>query len=157
METQEGEGEAQADTAEVPVDTAQQQTESLVRGAVFEESTARAHGPLDYKRAAALRFKYRVPSPDGSGKHRQPPSWVGHHPRNRDRTRMSAERCEELLEELLGQFDGDEADHDSVCVSSRRLGPQPPRSGPRRLAIPRRQWQMSLTTCLRTGALATRI
>jgi len=103
-------------------DTAQQQrevaegTESLVGAAVFEESTARAHGPLDYKRAAALRVKYRVKAPDGSGKHRQPPTWVGHHPRNRDRTRMSSERCEELMESLLGQFDGEEADHDSVCV-----------------------------------------
>ena len=29
---------------------------------------------------------------------------------------MSAERCEELLEAIIGQFDPDEADHDSVCV-----------------------------------------
>ena len=93
------------------------QSQSLMQAGVFEETKALAHGPLDYKRCAALRMKYRIAAPDGSGKHRQPPNWVGHHMKNRDGTRMSADRCEELLEGMIGQFDTDEADHDSVSVA----------------------------------------
>ena len=88
---------------------------SLVGSGVFRDH---ATGPtsLDYKKAAVLRYKFRIPAPDGNGKHRQPPNWVGHHPMNRDKTRLSADRCEELLESIIGQFDPDEADHDCVSV-----------------------------------------
>lgn len=95
------------------------QAQSLMKKAVFDQPLAREHGPLDYKRGAALRYKFRIPAPEGEldQKHRQPPSWVGHHPKNRDGTRMSADRCEDLMEAVIGQFDPDEADHDSVCVA----------------------------------------
>ena len=87
-----------------------------VEKVLFDDPADGASQSLDYKKAAGLRFKYRIPSLDGSGKHKQPPNWVGHHPSNRDGTKMSAERCEELLEAIIGQFDPDEADHDAVCV-----------------------------------------
>lgn len=63
-----------------------------------------------FKEVAAHRVKYE------KTRQRIPPYQMAHHQKNRDGFCPNAQRCEELLLELVGEFDCDEADHDAVCV-----------------------------------------
>ena len=81
-------------------------------GAYLFESRIQKHKTTRsrHKEVAALRFKYE------KARQRIPPYQMAHHPKNRDGFCPNAQRCEELLVEIVGEFDCDEADHDAVCV-----------------------------------------
>eukprot|EP00974_Lingulodinium_polyedra_P017129 1661009-Lingulodinium_polyedra.AAC.1 len=63
------------------------------------------------KRAAAARVKYRYGL--GDGMLLIPPMHIGFHPLNRNGVGINAERCSQILREVLGQFDYNEACHDA--------------------------------------------
>ena len=65
--------------------------------------------------ASALRCKYRELE-----KLRFPPGFVGAHYDNRNGMFLNDDRCEELTLDFVGDFDGEEADHQCVLV---RAGP----------------------------------
>jgi hypothetical protein len=76
--------------------------------------------PRLFKRAAALRYKYRQPQPwpeDGSGKVQLHPSLLGFHFWNRDNIPPNGERCDELTCEYdTNGYDPEEAERDNIAV-----------------------------------------
>ena len=70
------------------------------------------------KAAAAFRFKYRAKSSDGQEQPRVniAPHLVAWHQKNRRGMLPNANRCQQLLLSYCGDWDCDEADHQSVCV-----------------------------------------
>lgn len=70
------------------------------------------------KEAAAYRVKYL------KGVYRILPILLGWHLKNRDGSKMSVTRLEELLAEILGSFHAAEANHESVCIEVGKNGPE---------------------------------
>ena len=68
------------------------------------------------KRSAALRTKYRVFA--------QPTAFhaslVAQHPQNRGGIAINGGRCDEILRQVVGHFDEEEANHGAVAIEERR-------------------------------------
>ena len=82
--------------------------------------------PSSIKRAAALRIKYRAPfdphrrlSPPPDPNHKLTvlsPKLVAQHKLNRGGVAINGNRCDELLRQVWGHYDAEEANHGAVCV-----------------------------------------
>ena len=118
-------GRAKASTKDVRGSTSPERDEA--RGtAVAEEAvdyTNRSEtvSMLDVqqlKRAASFRFKYRLGGPDGGEKGRVNihPHLVAWHKKNRRGMCPNPDRIQQLLLSYCGDWDAEEADHQSVCV-----------------------------------------
>ena len=64
------------------------------------------------KRSSALRVKYRV-FPQATAFHS---SLVAQHPQNRGGIAINGSRCDEILKQVLGHFDEEEANHGAVAI-----------------------------------------
>ena len=110
-----------------PTSVSQLPTTSLL-----EQSTSQAEEDIKLsdkeaiKKGSALRWKYRYKREDSdSGGHARPappkrrrlePNSVGWHPMNRNGKKPQPNRCDQLLDDLLGKFDPEQGDHNAVAV-----------------------------------------